>query len=94
MFETNKQPPELCTDPGAVDDLEISFSSGRALLKWSESECTDSYRVEYSSLGGVSGSWQSLGETQGTFMVDPLAAVDPVRVYRVISRKADFTIGQ
>lgn len=94
MFETNKQPPELCTDPGAVDDLEISFSGGRALLKWSESECTDSYRVEYSSLGGVSGSWQSLGETQGTFMVDPLAAVDPVRVYRVISRKADFTIGQ
>ena len=94
MFETNKQPPELCTDPGAVDDLEISFSSGRALLKWSESECTDSYRVEYSNLGGVSGSWQSLGETQGTFMVDPLAAVDPVRVYRVISRKADFTIGQ
>ena len=94
MFETNKTPPETCTDPSAVNDLEISFSSGRALLKWGETDCTDSYRVEYSALGGIEGSWQSLGETQGTFMVDPLAAIDPIRIYRVISRKATATIGQ
>ena len=94
MFETNKTPPEVCEAPSAVDDLEISFASGRALLKWGATDCTDSYRVEYSSLGGVEGSWKSVGETQGTFMVDPLAAIDPVRIYRVISRKGDFTIGQ
>ncbi|MCS1406858.1 MAG: hypothetical protein M2R45_00013 [Verrucomicrobia subdivision 3 bacterium] len=86
MFETNKTLPEPCTEPAAVDDLEISFGSGRALLKWSTSECTDFYSVEYSSLGGIEGSWKSLGETQNNFMVDELA-VEPVRLYRVISRK-------
>ena len=94
MFETNKTPPEICDAPSAVDDLEISFSGGRALLKWGPTDCTDSYRVEFSSLGGTEGSWKPVGETQGTFMVDPLAAIDPVRLYRVISRKGDFTIGQ
>ena len=92
MFETNKVPPELCTEPGAVDDLDISYSGGRALLKWGPTDCTDSYRVEYSNLGGIPGSWKSVGETQGTFLVDTTAALDPSRIYRVISRKADFII--
>ena len=92
MFETNKVPPELCTEPGAVDDLDISYSGGRALLKWGPTDCTDSYRVEYSNLGGIPGSWKSVGETQGTFLVAPTAALDPSRIYRVISRKADFII--
>jgi len=89
MFETNKSQTEACTEPSAVNDLRISFSSGRALLKWSASECTDSYTVEYSSLGGTEGSWKSLGRTQSTFMVDALAAMAPVRIYRVISHNAN-----
>lgn len=88
MFETNKTPPEACVQPSPVDDLEISFSAGRALLKWGETDCTNSYRVEFSSLGGLPGSWQMVGETDTTFMVDPLAGIDPVRIYRVISNKA------
>lgn len=87
MFETNRTPPESCNQPSPVNDLEISLSAGRALLKWSVTECTDYYRVEYSPHGGGAGSWQSLGETQNTFMVDPLAGSAPMRLYRVISRK-------
>ena len=87
MFETNRTPPEACNQPSPVNDLEISLSAGRALLKWSVTECTDYYRVEYSPRGGAAGSWQALGETQNTFMVDPLAGSAPMRLYRVISRK-------
>lgn len=91
MFETNKRPPEACETPESVSDLSISFSGGRALLKWSAAECTDSYRVEYSNAGGQSGSWQLVGETQNTFMVDVSAGIDPARIYRVISQKANPT---
>ena len=87
MFETNRTPPKACNQPSPVNDLEISLSAGRALLKWSVTECTDYYRVEYSPRGGIAGSWQALGETQNTFMVDPLAGSAPMRLYRVISRK-------
>ncbi len=87
MFETNKTQGEACTEPDAVNDLSISFSSGRALIKWSPSECTDAYRVEYSAEGGTEGTWKSLGETQSTFMVDVAAALDPIRIYRVVSLK-------
>lgn len=87
MFETNRTPPEACNQPSPVNDLEISLSAGRALLKWSVTECTDYYRVEYSPRVGSAGSWQALGETQNTFMVDPLAGSAPMRLYRVISRK-------
>ena len=87
MFETDRTPPEACNQPSPVNDLEISLSAGRALLKWSVTECTDYYRVEYSPHGGGAGSWQTLGETQNTFMVDPLAGSAPMRLYRVISRK-------
>lgn len=87
MFETNRTPPKACNQPSPVNDLEISLSAGRALLKWNITECTDFYRVEYSALGGIAGSWRTLGETQNTFMVDSLAGSAPMRLYRVISRK-------
>ena len=85
MFETNREPGGGCLEPEPVDDLSLSYNAGRVLLDWSETECTDNYRVEYSSSGGRPGSWTLLGDTSNTFLVDPEAFMDMARIYRVIS---------
>ncbi len=87
MFETNRTPPGECDTPAAVNDLQISINGGRALLKWSATECTDAYRVEYCPAVSIPNSWQTLGETQGTFMVDPTVKSASTRFYRVLSLK-------
>ena len=85
MFETNREPSVGCQEPQAAGNLVLSYNAGRVLLKWDTADCTDSYRVEYSSRGGVPGSWNLLESTQSTFIVDNQALQDASRIYRVIS---------
>jgi len=85
-YETNKAPAEPCQAPASVTDLEISINNNTALLKWSEADCANSYRVEYTS-GQISpDSWVELGVTSSSFMIDA-ALTDQKRFYRVVSLK-------
>lgn len=90
MFETNKKPgdpPPVCEEPEAVTELRIDpLGNGRMILNWNETECTESYRVEFSSTPHDPDSWLPLGEpTTKTFMVDANAGNSRARYYRVVS---------
>jgi hypothetical protein len=84
MFKTNKKPAVGCSDPTPVNDLKLSISDGKVLLKWTKPACAKQVRVEYAS--NPTGAWQQLGDlTTNNFMLDDTAKQDPVRFYRIIS---------
>lgn len=88
MFETNRKPTEGCAQPTAVNDLRITVDgSGRALLKWTATECTQQYRVEISDNLSPSAPWTTLGTTPTNFMIDQETARPKARYYRVVSLK-------
>ena len=88
MFETNKKPTQGCDRPGPVTDLRITVdSNGRALLKWTLTECTVSYRVEYTEALGTAAVWTIAGTTPSNFLIDPGNAGTKARYYRVVSIK-------
>ena len=88
MFETNKKPAQGCDRPVAVSDLRITVdASGRALLKWTQTACTSSYRVEYTENLGPNATWILAGATASNFLIDPGNAGTKARYYRVVSIK-------
>ncbi len=88
MFETNKKLAQGCDRPSPVTDLKITVDSkGRALLKWTVTECTVSYRVEYTENLGAGVLWTSVGSTPSNFLIDPGNTGTKARYYRVVSIK-------
>lgn len=71
--------------PAPVTDLKLEFQAGIAVLNWSRTANTTSYRLEYSyGLGGTN-TWQSLNTTTNDYMLDISSASNRQRFYRVVS---------
>ena len=88
MYATNRNPSQGCVNPGAVTDLRISVDTrGRALLKWTQTECTTQYRVETAEQIGASAKWTALSTTTANFYIDQDTSGAKVRYYRVVSLK-------
>ena len=85
MFETNKKPVPPCAQPNPVTDLRISFSGGRALLKWTKADCASSYGVQYTDTPRDPDSWIALGGSQNDFYLDLNLEKAPIRFYRLLS---------
>ncbi len=85
MFDTNKKPVAGCTQPGQVTDLSIAINNGKVLLKWSKTQCTSQYRVEYSNSTFAAGAWKTLSTlTNQVYLLDDTSH-DARRFYRVVS---------
>lgn len=85
MFMTNKKPAVGCTGAMPVTDLGISYSSGKVLLKWTATQCTSAYRIEYTPTKFDVASWLPLTTvTNQTYLLE---TINPggARFYRVVS---------
>jgi len=88
MFATNRVPSQGCTNPGAVTDLRITVDTrGRALLKWSLTDCTSQYRVEVADEISKNTAWRTLSTTSSNFHIDQDNSGGKARYYRVVSLK-------
>jgi hypothetical protein len=85
LFETNKEAGPSCEEAQPVSDLSISLGSNSALLKWTKTECAQSYRVESTTTPDGLESWTELGTTSDNFMLDTSIKGNPLRFYRVIA---------
>jgi hypothetical protein len=71
--------------PGAITDLTLNLVNGAALLNWSKTPNTVSYRVEYTPSFSGTNTWQALGTTSSGFFLDASSSTASQRFYRVVS---------
>ena len=83
MFQTNH--PDNSGGGGGIQGLRITVNQSGALLNWTPLASLSSYRVEYRT-NLVTGTWQQVGTTTGSFLIDYAAnkPATPLRFYRVV----------
>jgi hypothetical protein len=85
MFETNKKPTPPVTGIQPVTNLRLTVGNGLVIVQWTKAANASQYRVEYSTGGFGTGSWQTLGTTSNASLIDWSASGQAMRFYRVAS---------
>lgn len=86
MFETNKKPGSIGTEPQPVNNLRLTVSNDRVLIQWQKAPNASRYRVEYSAGGLGQDDWIPLiHETANDYFFDPSGPQHQTRFYRVVS---------